>query len=331
MNLHVLLERMADGQFHSGEALGEVLGVSRTAVWKHLQKLESFGIALESVRGKGYRVPGGLELLDRALIEAGLNAQARALLTELEVLQSVDSTNSIAMARASRGNGNGYICLAEHQSSGRGRRGRKWVSPFGQSLYLSAVVEFSGGAAALEGLSLAVGVALVNALQELGAEGVGLKWPNDLLWDGRKLAGILLEMTGDPAGMCQVVVGVGLNVSVSTLASAEIDQPWAQLRELLPDLSRNQLVVALLNHLLPALQRFQGGGFGAFQEEWEALHLYHDRPVSMLLGNNRVDGIARGVSAAGALRVEVNGKIEEYNGGEVSLRALAGESGAAPA
>lgn len=320
MNFQAILELLADGNYHSGKDLGELLGVSRTAVWKHLQKLEAYGVPLESVKGKGYRLPGGLELLDVSRIQAGLTPLARSFLRELDVRQSVDSTNVQAMARAGAGGAHGYVCLAEHQTAGRGRRGRNWVSPFGQSLYCSVVVEFDGGAAALEGLSLTVGVALVRALKQLGADAVGLKWPNDVLSEGRKLAGILLEMTGDPAGVCQVVVGLGLNVRMAQSSTDNIDQPWADVNQLLPGISRNELAIAVLNELLPVLSHYHLQGFAAYRAEWEQAHVYAGQEVRILTASDELHGVALGVTDAGALRVQIGDTVTEFHGGEVSLR-----------
>jgi len=320
MELQVILGLLADGDYHSGKVLGELLGVSRTAVWKHLQKLEAYGLPLESVKGKGYRLLGGLELLDAGRITASLSAEARAGLAELELCESLDSTNRLAMTRAQSGGAHGYVCLAEHQTDGRGRRGRQWASPYGQSVYLSAVAEFDGGAAVLEGLSLAVGVALVRALKRAGAGGVGLKWPNDVLADGRKLAGILLEMSGDVAGVCQVVVGVGLNVSVAA-GVADIDQPWVDVAELVPDVSRNDLVGFILDELLPLLMNYQRLGFAAYRDEWEALHVHQGCEVELSTVALLTQGVALGVTSTGALRVDVDGSEQIFNGGEVSLRA----------
>ncbi len=317
-----ILELMADGAFHSGKTLGELLGVSRTAVWKHLQKLGDIGIEVESVKGKGYRLAGGLELLSQEQIVGSMSSDASSFVSQLEIFQSTDSTNVRAMQRAGEPGAHGYVCLAEHQTSGRGRRGRSWVSPFGQSLYLSSVVEFSGGAAALEGLSLAVGVAIVRAAEHLGAEGVGLKWPNDVLWQGRKLAGVLLEMTGDPSGACQVVVGVGLNVSISVDAAKSIDQPWVGMSEILPGVSRNQLAAEVLNQLAPVLADYERLGFSAFKEAWQAAHVHGGAAVVLTTASDVVQGEVAGVSDTGALLLLVDGRIEEFNGGEVSLRQV---------
>ena len=322
MELQAILRLLADGDYHSGKVLGELLGVSRTAVWKHLQKLEAYGVPLESVKGRGYRLPGGLELLDAERIQASLGAEASAGLVELQICESLDSTNRLAMERAQEGGAHGYVCLAEHQSHGRGRRGRQWASPYGQSVYLSAVAEFDDGAAVLEGLSLAVGVALVRALKRAGVNDVGLKWPNDLLSNGRKLAGILLEMSGDVAGVCQVVVGIGLNVSVAA-GAADIDQPWVDVAELVPSVSRNELVGFILDELLPLLLNYQRTGFAAYRDEWEALHVHRGAEIELSTVAQTTRGVALGVTQTGALRVEVDGVEQVFNGGEVSVRAAA--------
>ncbi len=321
-DIKAILELMADGEFHSGGDLGALLGVSRTAVWKHLQKLEPYGLPLESVKGRGYRLQGGLELLKEADIRASLTPEAQLALRDLDIRESIESTNALAMQKASEGCGSGYVCVAEHQSQGRGRRGRAWVSPFGQSIYLSVVMEFTGGAAALEGLSLAVGVALVRALNALGIEGPQLKWPNDILIADKKLAGILLEMTGDPAGVCQVVIGVGLNVSLSSIAAEAIDQPWVSLCSLAQRVSRNRLVAELLNQLLPLLSQFEGFGFAPYRLEWEQYSAFTGQRVRLISPAKEIEGVLCGVSESGALRLLVDGVEKEFHGGELSVRRV---------
>lgn len=320
-----ILILLADGEFHSGRELGEQLGVSRTAVWKHLQKLEQFGLALESAKGRGYRLEGGLELLEQQTLLAHLQGPARAWLSELEVFPLIDSTNTRAMARAAQGQ-SGYVCLAELQSAGRGRRGRTWVSPFGKNIYLSITWSFDAGAAALEGLSLAVGVALARVLRDLGIEDITLKWPNDILCHGRKLAGVLLEMTGDPSGVCQVVVGVGLNVAMPSSSVNQIDQPWVDVQTLLseaglPPVARNFLAAALIDKLLSLLQSYQEEGFSAYRADWMALDAFAGCPVELRAVDKAVYGLARGVGETGALCLEIDGHRQYFYGGEVSLRA----------
>jgi BirA family biotin operon repressor/biotin-[acetyl-CoA-carboxylase] ligase len=322
----LILPYLADGEFHSGQDLAGSLGVSRTAVWKQLQKLESLGLAIESVKGRGYRIPGGIDLLDEGLINQGMAGAARALLTELMIMEVVDSTNAEAMRGIERGAGTGFVCTAEQQTAGRGRRGRPWVSPYARNLYLSIVGEFSQGAAALEGLSLAAGVAVARALENSGVSQVQLKWPNDVLYEGAKLGGILLEMVGDAAGNCQVVVGVGLNISMPAATAASIDQDWTDVATLsraagLPCPGRNALLSALLNELLPLVDNFEQDGFAHWQPHWQALDAHAGKSVILRAGSDQQAGISRGVNERGALQLETTLGIQSVFGGEISLRA----------
>ncbi len=323
--VQALIRLLADGEFHSGEELGEVLGVSRAAVWKQLQKLQSSGIDVRSTKGRGYVIPGGLNLLDARQIHAMLSPEANSLLSSLEVLAQVDSTNARVLREGQKW-GKGYVCLAERQTAGRGRRGRQWVSPFAGNIYLSLSWTYEEGAAVLEGLSLAVGLAIVEALESLGFSGIALKWPNDLLWQGRKLSGVLLEMGGDPAGQCQVVVGVGLNVTMPASAASAIDQPWVDLQSLSPDafgaggVTRNTLAATLLNHLLPLLRDYARLKFSHYQAAWEARHAYAGQEVELVMANSRVRGHLLGVDSQGALRLLTDDGERVFYGGEISLR-----------
>jgi BirA family biotin operon repressor/biotin-[acetyl-CoA-carboxylase] ligase len=225
-----ILDILKDGEFHSGEALGEKVGCSRTAVWKHLQKLEALGLLVETTKGTGYRIVGGVELLDGEAIARALSATASPHLSRIDVFQSIDSTNTYARELAEKESASGAVILAEQQTAGRGRRGKTWVSPFAANIYLSVVWDFEQGAQSLEGLSLAVGVAVKRALTAHGVAGVKLKWPNDIYVEQKKLGGILLEMIGDPAGHCTVVVGVGLNIAMPTQQGSAIEQDWTILQ-----------------------------------------------------------------------------------------------------
>ncbi len=324
----VLLPLLASGDFCSGQVLADALGVSRTAVWKQVNKLAvETGLEIESVKGKGYRIPGGVELLDAARIRAGLAQQAAPLLSSLNILESVDSTNAEAMRQLEAVRPPGVVHTAEQQTAGRGRRGRQWVSPFARNLYLSVVWEFGQGAGSLEGLSLAVGVAVARALRACDLPPVQLKWPNDVLHGGKKLGGILLEMAGDVAGPCQVVVGLGLNVAMPPSAAREIDQAWTDLATMAghdhsqgQHPGRNALFSALLNEILPLLATFENAGFGAWREQWQDLDAYADKPVVLDASGHRVAGIARGVDHRGALQLETTTGMQSMFGGELSLR-----------
>ncbi|MEE4277482.1 MAG: biotin--[acetyl-CoA-carboxylase] ligase, partial [Halieaceae bacterium] len=212
----------------------------------------------------------------------------------------------------------GFVCLAEQQSSGRGRRGRPWRSPFGRNLYLSVAWSYGGGAAALEGLSLAVGVALRDALAELGVGDVELKWPNDVLRRGAKLAGILVELAGSASGSCTAVVGVGVNLRMPVEDAAAIDQRWADLADL--DVGRNRLAGVFLNRLLPLLADYERTGFAPWRDRWTACHAWTGKTVRVERPAGAFAGTALGVDERGALRVQTASGIETVYGGEVSLR-----------
>jgi BirA family biotin operon repressor/biotin-[acetyl-CoA-carboxylase] ligase len=313
-----LLQLMSDGDFHSGSAIGAVLGVSRTAVWKSLQKMIEMGLPVESVMGKGYRIAGGIELLSEAIIRHSMSPSISALCPIMDVLAQVDSTNNYAMKKVIQGDAKGYVCLAEYQQSGKGRRGRQWQSPFGHNVYLSLVWQFDGGVAQLEGLSLVVGVVVAKVLSAFDMHNVALKWPNDIVLSKRKLGGILLEVAGDPSGVCQVVIGVGLNVRMSE--NVDIDQPWASMADQVSDMSRNDLVARLLSGLLVMLEKFEHKGFAAYRKDWERLDAYRDCHVTIQGASVAHNGIAAGVYPNGALKLRVGNEMRAIHGGEVSLR-----------
>lgn len=317
-----ILTILADGEFHSGDELGQRLGISRAAVWKRLQKLQALDLPLVSIKGKGYQLEGGLNLLNSDQVITGLDGRTEAMITQLESFPVVGSTNSVALEKAQTF-GSGYVCIAEQQTEGRGRRGRKWVSPFASSLYLSVVWEFAGGAAALEGLSLAVGVAVVSAFETMGLSGVRLKWPNDVLFENRKLAGILIEMVGDASGACQVVVGIGINVALPAQSAGAIDQPYIDLQEISGEkVCRNALLAQVLNQLMPVLADYETSRFAAYRDRWQALDAFNGQEVFLQLGDNMEFGIAAGVDDSGALILRTPTGHKLFSGGEVSLRRL---------
>ncbi|KQN49739.1 biotin--protein ligase [Pseudomonas sp. Leaf48] len=311
-----LLELLKDGRFHSGQALGAALGVSRSAVWKQLQHLEAeLGLSIHKVRGRGYQLATPLALLDPAAINARAPSCAWPVLT----FDSIDSTNAQALRAIEQGRAAPFLVLAERQTAGRGRRGRKWVSPFAENVYYSLVLRIDGGMRQLEGLSLVVGLAALQTLRDLGIAGAGLKWPNDVLVGRKKIAGILLELVGDPADVCHVVLGIGINVNMQ--ATDEVDQQWTSMRlESGKVFDRNVLVAALGVTLEKYLARHQAGGFSAIQAEWEQNHLWQGRDVSLIAGANQIDGKVLGIDSQGALRLQVGGVEKVFSGGELSLR-----------
>ncbi|BBM00808.1 bifunctional ligase/repressor BirA [Microbulbifer sp. GL-2] len=318
--LRPVLELLADGGMHSGESLGATLGVSRAAVWKQLQKLEYYGLVLESVKGRGYRLPGGLDLLSSEKIDKGLSEKVKGLLRELLLFNEVGSTNTQLLTRMEEGSGHGVAILAERQSAGRGRRGRNWISPYGAGVSLSVGWEFSGGVQILEGLSLAVGVALARALERFSVPDIRLKWPNDIWCRGRKLAGVLLELKGDLTDRCAVVIGIGLNSGLRDESANAIDQPWADLQQVCPGVPRNDLVAAILDELLPLLHGYPQRGFGAYRDVWSNLDQFAGQRVTLQAGSQAWTGTAAGVDDKGAFILDMDGELKHFHGGEISLR-----------
>lgn len=324
MDLRPLLRLLASGSFHSGEKLGDELQISRTAVWKQVERLRSLGIEVHSVTGKGYRIPTALSLLSKAQILSQLGASAANWSGSLDVLFSTGSTNVDVMEKAQSGLDR-YIVVAEHQTHGKGRRGRTWVSPLGANIYFSMLASFQSGVAALEGLSLVVALLVSRALERCGCRDLGLKWPNDILVDGKKLAGILLEISGDVAGPCKVVIGIGLNVRMPRSAGAQIDQPYTDLESCfsgVPD--RNHLVAQLILDLESGLAEFSRTGFSTFYSLWQHRDIYRGTLVELRSGNSSIRGIAQGVNHSGALLLQTEDGLKVITGGEVvpSLRPV---------
>ena len=315
----VLRELAASGDM-SGAALAARLGVTRAAVWKQIERLRELGVEIDAAAGRGYRLAKPLALLDADAIRAALSPEALRHLRALEVHFELDSTNS-ELLRRPRGDAHGVACFAEHQLRGRGRRGRAWQSPLGANLYASFGWRFDGGAAALAGLSLAVGVAVVQALERVQVPGVALKWPNDLVANGRKLGGVLIELGGEIGGPCDAVIGVGLNVAMPRTSAAAIDQPWTDVAALAPSVARGALAAALVDALLPALARFERDGYAAFRDAYDRVDALRGAPVTVDAGRERVAGVALGVDEGGLLRVRVDGTERRYASGEVSVRA----------
>lgn len=312
-----LVRMLADGRFHSGEGLGRLLGISRAAVWKRLQSLAEHGIDIERVRGRGYRLPGGLSLLDRDLVVQQLGQYAGAV--DIDVRIETGSTNVDALYAAREGLARPCAVLAEYQAAGRGRRGRVWASPLASSLYLSMAFDFALGAAELEGLSLAVGVAVAETAERLKVPGVALKWPNDILVGDRKLGGILIELAGELDARCIAIVGVGINGALPP--GVDIDQPYTDIfRETGQRPDRNAWAAALVVALLDMANAFRQHGFAAFAERWQRFDAFAGREVTVFLGKTCVEGVARGVSPRGALRVETPEGVREFHGGEITLR-----------
>jgi BirA family biotin operon repressor/biotin-[acetyl-CoA-carboxylase] ligase len=310
--LHIL-KTLSDGEFHSGEALGHDLGISRAAIAKHIKGLSEWGVDIYRIQGRGYQLAHPMQLLDETRLTDSSEPK-------LELIPVIDSTNQYLLERVNESE-KGRVCVAEYQASGRGRRGRQWVSPFGSNLYLSMYWRLDAGMAAAMGLSLVIGIAAVEALEEMGIQGVKLKWPNDLYYQDKKLAGILVEMSGQAGGAANLVIGMGLNIGMPD-KQPDIDQPWTTLNQVCADLrlDRTQLALTLIEHWKTILLDYEMMGLAGFVDRWNRLDNFIGRPVKLLMGAREVKGIVQGIDQQGGVVLETDNGLETYIGGEISLR-----------
>ncbi|HJU08398.1 MAG TPA: biotin--[acetyl-CoA-carboxylase] ligase [Rhodanobacteraceae bacterium] len=316
-----LLGLLSDRKTVSGTELARRLGVSRAAVWKQIEALRAAGVAIDTCASRGYRLALALDPLDASAIRNAISTAVRKRLGALEMHWKLDSTSSELSRRGADMRDRSFI-FAEMQTAGRGRRGRDWLSPPSGNLYFSCLKRFEHGYAALSGLSLAVGVAVLRALQDSDVRGVSLKWPNDLVVENAKLAGILIELGGEFLGPCQAVIGIGLNVRLPASARATIGQPVTDLDALCEGVppERNALAAALIERLCEALEIFAERGFAAFADEYAKYDVLRGRALHVHDPRGAFDGIGAGVDARGALRVRTRDGVRTLDSAEVSIR-----------
>ena len=321
--LFSILADLADGQFHSGEAIAKKYNISRVSVWNAIGEAEKIGVDIFSVRGKGYKLTQPIILLDSKKIKQAIGEEASWF--HIEVIDVVDSTNTLMMRKAATGYPHA-ACLAAHiQTAGKGRRGRRWISALGQNLTFSFLWRFKQGAAMLSGLSLVVGIALIRAFQKIGLQQALLKWPNDILVldNGlyRKLAGILIELQGDMEGQSLAVIGIGINLDISKKQIEKIDQPAIDLHSCLDAaINPNELLAIIIKELAAALSQFESEGFAGMKEEWKNAHAFHDKMVALTKGDGQIiQGRVSDITDDGALLIDTEKGATPYSSGEISI------------
>ncbi|WP_265511497.1 bifunctional biotin--[acetyl-CoA-carboxylase] ligase/biotin operon repressor BirA, partial [Providencia rustigianii] len=295
-----VIDILADGKIHSGEQLGERLGMTRAAINKHIKTLRSWGLDIQTVTGKGYQVPNKINLLNKSDIEKYVDA------VKIIVEPVIDSTNQYMLERIPNLN-SGDTCLAEYQSAGRGRRGRQWISPFGCNLYLSTYWRLEQGPAAAIGLSLVVGIVIAETLNKVCGNKVKVKWPNDLYMNDKKLAGILVELTGKTGDAAHIIIGIGINIGMNeNILQKEkpINQAWSSLTDEVENIERNKLAGNIINALRQSLLLFEKEGLKPFLAKWFDLDNFLGRSVKLLIGNDVITGIEKGINEQGALLLQ---------------------------
>jgi BirA family transcriptional regulator, biotin operon repressor / biotin---[acetyl-CoA-carboxylase] ligase len=320
-NRLAILNALNNGGFISGQALGEQLGISRAAISKHIQSLQEMGLDIFTVTGKGYSLNNQVGMLKQATIEQYYHALG-ANTAQLEVHPIIDSTNSELMRRiqSKAALASGTVVVAEMQQAGRGRRGRAWQSPFGANLYYSYFWRLDDGLQAAMGVSIAVGLAVYDVIKALYAIEVELKWPNDIYINKQKLAGVLVELDGQPQGPCQLVIGIGINLQMPETYSQQIEQAWTDLSQHTKQLDKNQLVASLTYYLEQRLAQYRESGLQHMYQQWNALNAFAGECVELNTGHRSWRGICDGIDPQGGIRIRQDGVVKSYYGGEISLR-----------
>ena len=324
-NKLALLNALNQPGFVSGQALGEQLGISRAAVSKHINSLQVMGLDIFKVTGKGYSLNNHAGLLNQTKIQQHFNqltSQLKSQPVNVEVHPIIDSTNSELMRRiqAKTALESGTVIVAEMQQSGRGRRGRVWQSPFGANLYYSYFWRLDDGLQAAMGVSIAVGLAGYDTIKALYDIELELKWPNDIYLNKQKLAGVLVELDGQPQGPCQLVLGIGINLQMPQSFSQHIDQAWTDLSQHTQQLDKNELVASLTYHLENRLDQYRKSGLHTMHEQWNSLNAFAGEYVELNTGHRSWRGICEGIDPQGGIRIRQDGEVKSYYGGEISLR-----------
>ena len=320
-SFHVL-SMLANGDFLSGEAIGKELGFSRMAISKAIKCLTRQGLGITSVPGKGYQLESPVQLLDREVICAALTGYG-VRKCSIEVLQNVESTSDYLLEQSRVKDVNRSVCLAESQSRGRGRRKREWYTSPYRNVALSIGWRFNDGMSDLSGLAIAAGITIVRTLHEAGFDrNIGLKWPNDIIWNDRKLGGLLIDVRGEHDGPCLAVLGLGLNISLSGEDQLNIDQACMSLEQISSyPIDRHALVIDLIRALTVLFEDYVSSGFESFQHSWSGYDRLYGREVKVIKGDKYFSGVAMGIDELGALLLdEGKGTFSKFLSGDVSLR-----------
>ncbi len=309
-----ILKALELGEFISGEKLAVDLGITRAAINKKIASLEEYGVDIYSVKGKGYKLATPVSLIDEKLLKSVIKNRCF-------YFDEINSTNAFMLSHVNELS-SGDTCIAEFQSAGRGRRGRAWVSPYGGHLYTSLYWRFSQGLAQAMGLSLVVACSLVTALRTLNVEGLGVKWPNDIYLNHKKLAGILVEMNGQSDGHCDLVIGIGMNLSMSASQADKIDQPWSDLSQQGHSIDKTELMLKLHSQLVKDLTLFEHEGLKAFLQRWHDVDLFDGKMIQLTMGEKVEEGICCGIDEQGSILLKQSGVVKAFVGGEISMRSL---------
>lgn len=314
-NLIKIIDCLNDGNYHSGDELGKMIATTRSAVWKAIKKLELYGVAIDSVKNKGYALKEPLNLLDQQRITKQLKKIACPL--DIKVFASISSTNDYLQRQPA--SAKIKICLAETQTQGRGRfHNRSWYSPFGKNIYFSCRYPFQKDVSEMAGLSLIVGLVMLKTIREFVPDPqLAVQWPSHIVWNQKKLAGTLIELNAEANGRCEAIIGIGLNVNVLTIENGRF--PWVSMQQISGQyLDRNAVCIALIHHLIQYLQKFAQQGFLPFKQEWLANDHLLKQTISLNLHGEHFSGQCQGINDFGHLLLQISDQeIRNFAVGEV--------------
>lgn len=308
-----LVSILNDGHYHDGTKIGDALNMTRSAVWKAIKKLESYDIKVDSIKGKGYALLEPLILLNEKTIKKGIASKN----VSLSVFESINSTNDYLKTHLSK---KINVCIAEKQTHGKGRLDRTWHSPFAQNISLSCAYPFQKDISELAGLSLVVSLSVAKSLQIYNYPlPLLIKWPNDLIYDNKKLAGSLIEIQAESNGLCHTIIGIGLNVNM--LLEDSISQPWTSLRKITANyVDRNQLCIILIDNLINDLAIFEKNGLSAFLEEWKSVDYLSNKEIAIKNNGQKICGRYVGINELGHMLLALeDGSIKGFSSGDSTI------------
>lgn len=317
-----IVDLLADGSCHSGTELGKQLKITRSAIWKQINQLVDLGVPIISVPNQGYKLKQQLMLLDEDKIRSELqNSQWNSPLN-IHLFSSIDSTNKYLKELAP--SAHLEVCCAELQTQGRGRFGRNWHSPFGENIYFSSRWNLHCDLTKLSGLSLVTSLAIVASLKQFNhSSQIKIKWPNDVLWNDKKLCGSLIEIIAESNATAQVIIGIGLNVNSDTEHNPLPDKPWCSLYELSQQFhDRNKLIAHLIINLQRYITQFIDNDLSFFMNEWNQYDYLFNKFITVTQSLESLSGIACGINTMGQLILEEgNGEKHLLSSGDTSLKS----------
>jgi BirA family biotin operon repressor/biotin-[acetyl-CoA-carboxylase] ligase len=311
-NLSRLVKLLNTGDYCDGSSIGEKLGITRSAVWKSIKKLRTYGIDIKSVKGKGYYLEEDLILYEKKIILKNLILDKKIIsLLDLKIFETLPSTNDYLKKFGWQNTM--AVCLAEEQTKGRGRFSRNWYSPFGQNIYLSMGFNITKEISELMGISLIIGLAVINAIKEYGIkEKILIKWPNDILWKDKKIAGILIDANAEINGNCKLIIGVGINLNMATIPQSSDLQSFMSLKKIIGHtIDKNKMVALLINNIFIFIKKFEKDGLHSFIEQWHNYDYLYDKKLKIKDANIEKQGIAKGIDPYGRLILQLNNGNEQ--------------------